>query len=218
MDNCYNLENFMLATKCNDVQEAHSFFEQNKHIKNVDDIIDLYIKKNKAECHVCLEKQNKLYMFIPCGHKIICSECAKQYESKYTECINTNIDKCPICREKWSMITEKKPLCVPPSNNENNNETIYDEPSLLLFMEIHHEMTPIMNEEHRRMTKICNFYKKGYCVRGENCRYRHLEQYNNIQRVPKKEDYCKHFLENGNCNYGELCFFIHDILPTSLGT
>jgi hypothetical protein len=213
MDNNENLERFMLETKT-DANDAHSFFEQNKDINNIDDIIDLYIKKNKIECHICLEKCNKLYMFIPCGHKIICNECAQQYLSKYTDCLHTNIDKCPICREKWSMISEKKPLCVPPSNNENNNETI-DIPSLL-FIEIHHEIMPIMMEGHRRMTKICKFYKNGYCVRGENCCYRHLEQYNNIQRVTKKEDYCKHFLENWNCNYGELCFFIHDILPTSL--
>jgi hypothetical protein len=210
MDNGYNLEKFILETKCC-IQDAHSFFEQNKHINNVDDIIDLYIKKNKVECHVCLEKRDKLYMFIPCGHRIICRECAKQYQSKYTECINTNIDKCPICREKWSMITEKKPLCVPPSD---------DRPSLLIIG-IHHEMTPIMMGEHRinrSMTRICKFYKNGYCVRGENCCYLHLEQYNNIQRMPKKEDYCKRFLKNGNCNYGESCFKIHNILPASLDT
>ena len=211
-----NLEKFMLETKCS-AQEAHRFFEQNtQHIYNIDEIIDLYITINKVECHICLEKQDKLYMFIPCEHRIICYKCAKQYQLKYTQYLNSNIDKCPMCREKWSMITEKKPLCVPPPLN---NETT--DGSSILFIDISDDDIPIVIEYYQiniNTARICKFYKNGYCVRGDNCSYIHSEQHNNIQRPPKKEEYCKHFLKNGNCNYNELCFFIHDLLPISSDT
>ena len=70
----------------------------------------------------------------------------------------------------------------------------------------------------RNLIKICKFYKNGYCSHGNNCRYRHLSDYQNIQRTPTKDDYCKHFLQKGHCNYGELCNFIHDVLPTEIAT
>lgn len=218
MDN-NNLEKFMLETKCN-INESNCFFEQNKHITDIDDMIDLYIKINKIECHICYEKSDKLYMFVPCNHRIICKNCAELYLSKYEECINSGIDKCPICREKWLMISEKEPLCLPPILQQNNTDFNNTSPNML-FIGIHHEIIPMFNEENimfNRRRKICKFYKNGYCSRGNNCCYRHLSDYQNIQRAPIKEDYCKHFLQKGNCNYGEYCNFIHDVIPAEIAT
>ena len=41
----------------------------------------------RNECIICFEKE-KTFAFIPCGHKILCSECVKK-----------KFQKCPLCRK-----------------------------------------------------------------------------------------------------------------------
>ncbi len=194
------LDHFILETHSN-INDAKCFFEQHSDITDINLLIELYIKINKLECHICYEKFDTLYMFIPCGHRIICKNCAELFQSKYNECINNNIDKCPICRENWITISDKSPLCISPKiNNLSQNNDIN-----LLFVNIYHDITPL-----NISNKICKFYKNGFCVRGNNCRFRHLSYYNSIQHSPTFDNYCKHFFRKGYCFYGSSCSFLHD--------
>ena len=48
-----------------------------------------FAKKNTKWCVVCFERENS-HAFMPCRHKCVCKECARQVVEKYK--------KCPICR------------------------------------------------------------------------------------------------------------------------
>jgi hypothetical protein len=197
-----NIDKFISETKCNE-NDAYNFFESHKEIISVNELITLY-NDNRKECFICLDKKDDLIMFIPCEHKIICKKCAQDLISKYNECLHTNIDKCPICRKKWCVISENVPF-VPPqpvSTNEQNNISIHEILIIGQLFSIEHENR-----------QVCKFYKKGFCVRGNDCIYSHPAQYENIQRQPLSNEYCKHYRQRQSCIYGNNCFFVHQTPP-----
>lgn len=54
-----------------------------------DDAVQNATRKNMKWCVVCFEREND-YAFLPCRHKCVCRECAKQVSREFRQC--------PICR------------------------------------------------------------------------------------------------------------------------
>ena len=60
-----------------------------------DDAVQNVTRKNMKWCVVCFEKENE-YAFMPCRHKCVCRECAKEVAREFRQC--------PICRRSIEAI------------------------------------------------------------------------------------------------------------------
>ena len=56
--------------------------------------------------------------------------------------------------------------------------------------------------------RICQFYLKGHCKKGEQCPYKHERP----SSAPRKDTTppCREFLKKGPCTYGDNCKFSHE--------
>eukprot|EP00931_Biecheleriopsis_adriatica_P049890 TRINITY_DN2886_c0_g1_i1.p1 TRINITY_DN2886_c0_g1~~TRINITY_DN2886_c0_g1_i1.p1 ORF type:complete len:281 (-),score=51.42 TRINITY_DN2886_c0_g1_i1:86-928(-) len=64
-------------------------------------------------------------------------------------------------------------------------------------------------QNHVLRTRICSFYLRGTCTRGEACSFAHGEAY--LQKKPKwqKTRLCKDLFQNGFCSAGAYCTWAH---------
>lgn len=70
---------------------------KNKAIKYLMSLMTYYkISENENDCLICLE--NKSIILLPCGHRILCYDCAKKIR------YDNNI--CPICRTSFNYFEE----------------------------------------------------------------------------------------------------------------
>lgn len=56
------------------------------------------IEAKNPECNICMDTQNELIIFAPCGHYCSCAKCAQK------------LDKCPMCRTNINQIVKKDQL------------------------------------------------------------------------------------------------------------